>query len=194
MRARIAKAILAVVFVTFGWTGNASAQPEPFVGQIMWVGFNFCPRGWTPAEGQLLAISSHTALFSLYGTAYGGDGRTTFGLPDLRGRVSLHMGQGPGLTNRPIGSKGGTETVTLTANQMPAHNHTITAQAERATQKQPTNAYLAKSGSYRPNGTPVTLNAASVSTAGASAAHTNMPPFTTMRACVALVGVYPSRN
>jgi microcystin-dependent protein len=101
---------------------------EPFIGEIMIFGGNFAPRGWAFCDGQLLPVSQNTALFSLLGTTYGGDGRTTFALPDLRGRVPLHPGTGPGLSSRQLGEKGGTETNVLTIGQMPAHNHTITKQ------------------------------------------------------------------
>ena len=98
---------------------------EPFIGEIRANGFSFAPRGWAFCDGQLLPVSQNSALFSLLGTTYGGDGRTTFGLPDLQGRAALHMGQGPGLSNRPIGQKAGTETNTLTAGQLPSHAHTF---------------------------------------------------------------------
>ena len=98
---------------------------EPFYGEITMFGGNFAPGGFAFADGQLLSISSNTALFSLYGTTYGGDGRTTFGLPDLRGRVSMHPGSGPGLSRRKLGEKGGSETNSLNVNQMPAHSHSV---------------------------------------------------------------------
>jgi len=98
---------------------------EPFIGEISMFGGNFAPRNWAFCDGQLLAISQNTALFSLLGTIYGGDGRTTFALPDLRGRVPIHSGNGPGLSNYRVGQKGGTETVTLNVTQIPSHNHTV---------------------------------------------------------------------
>ena len=97
---------------------------EPFLAEVKIVGFNFAPRGWAQCDGQILPINQYQALFSILGTTYGGDGRTTFGLPDLRGRVAMHPGNGPGLSPRQLGQKTGTETNTLTVNQMPAHNHT----------------------------------------------------------------------
>ena len=112
---------------------------EPFIGEISMVAFTFAPRGWAFCDGQLLAISQNTALFSLIGTTYGGDGRTTFALPDLRGRVPLHMGNGPGLTSRPEGQKGGSETVTLTVSQMPAHNHQANASSTTSDKPGPIN-------------------------------------------------------
>src|SRR5262245_22475405 len=101
------------------------AQVEPYIGEIRWVGFNFAPQGWALCNGQLPAISQNTALFSLLGTQYGGDGRVTFGLPDMRGRVPLHQGQGPGLSERFVGEVGGQEAVTLTTAEMPSHAHTL---------------------------------------------------------------------
>ncbi|WP_395074824.1 phage tail protein, partial [Hyphococcus sp.] len=114
------------ILATAGVTAPVNAQ-ENYIGEIMWTGFTFCPRGTIDASGQLLAISSNTALFSLYGTTYGGDGRTTFKLPDLRSRAPMHFGQGPGLTNRPLGQSAGTETNTMTVQQMPSHNHAATS-------------------------------------------------------------------
>jgi len=102
-----------------------SRSLDPFIGQIQAFGFNFAPRGWSLCDGQLLAISSNTALFSLIGTAFGGDGRTTFGLPDLRGRTAVHVGRGPGLSNITWGQRGGRENVNLTIQELPAHNHII---------------------------------------------------------------------
>ena len=114
---------------------RVAAQPEPFLGQLMLVGFTFCPRGWANANGQLLEISTNTALFSLLGTTYGGNGRTTFGLPDLRGRVPVHVGTGPGLSAYRQGQRSGQETVTLTAAEMPAHRHTVNASNQIANLK-----------------------------------------------------------
>ena len=102
-------------------------MPNPFIGQVNYIGFNFAPRGWALCDGQLLPIASNTALFSLLGTAFGGDGRTTFALPDLRGRTPLGVGNGAGLNDVTWGQRGGSENVTLTVAQIPSHNHTITA-------------------------------------------------------------------
>ncbi len=102
---------------------------SPFIGEILMFGGNFAPRSWAFCDGQLLSIAQNTALFSILGTTYGGDGRVTFGLPELRGRVAMHPGSGPGLTTRGLGEKGGTETVTLNTTQIPAHNHTATSTA-----------------------------------------------------------------
>lgn len=183
----------------------ARAGADPFIGEIMWVGYNFCPRGWTNADGQLLPIAQYSALFSLYGTTYGGDGLTTFGLPDLRGRVALHTGQGPGLTNRVLGQRGGTENEILDVQQLPAHKHEINVSANDATVRDGANAVLAagtKGKKFKPKvqmyDVPGTSSASlapeSVSNTGGNEAHNNMQPYLTLRACVALQGIFPSRN
>lgn len=178
----------------------ARAQSEPFIGQLMLFGGNFCPRGWAEADGQLLAINQHTALFSLFGTLYGGDGRTTFALPDLRGRVPLHEGSGPGLTPRNQGSRGGQEAVTLSVTQIPAHSHALRGTNELGTELVPEQNQLAgkeRIRQYRaPNGLtgPVDLAPGSIGSTGGSQPHDNMPPYLTLRWCVALQGIFPSRN
>ncbi len=130
MKQKLLKIVLPVaaaimLFVTV--EGKAHAQAEPFIGQLAYVGFNFAPRGWAQCDGQVIAISQNTALFSLLGTEFGGDGRTTFALPDMRGRVPIHQGTGPGLSTFRIGMKGGVELASLTVLQLPAHTHTATA-------------------------------------------------------------------
>jgi len=121
-------AIIALqgIYPSMGGEPPSSPGGEPFIGEICWVAFHFAPIGWASCDGQLLAISANPALFSLLGTTYGGDGYTTFALPDLRGRSPLHKGSGPGLTYRVMGEKGGVETVTITTNEMPSHTHPIT--------------------------------------------------------------------
>jgi microcystin-dependent protein len=105
-------------------------MPDPFIGEIRMVGFNYAPQGWALCNGQLLSIQQNTALFSLLGTTFGGDGRTTFGLPDLRGRVPMHQGQGPGLSSYQMGEKGGVESMTLSVSNMPQHFHTVSTTAK----------------------------------------------------------------
>jgi len=173
---------------------QATASLDPFIGEIMWVGYNFCPRGWANADGQLLPIASFSALFALYGTTYGGDGRTTFALPDLRGRVAVHSGAGPGLVDRRPGEKGGTENETLSVNQMPAHSHTINA-SQGASDSDASGSYP---GSPRRSRiydgiTNTTMSPGAIADAGGDASHNNMQPFLTLRACVALQGIFPSR-
>ncbi len=172
---------------------------EPFIGQIQPFGFNFAPRGWALCDGQLLSIASHSALFSLLGTTYGGDGRTTFGLPDLRGRAALHMGTGPGLSPRPIGQKAGSETNTLTVNNLPAHNHTASlhARAEDGTSSKPESNLLAAGTTiYGAGAQDATMasDAISVANTGAGQAVNNMQPFLVINWCIALTRLYPSRN
>lgn len=181
----------------------ASAQSDPLLGQLMLFGGNFCPRGWSGAEGQLLAISSNSALFSLFGTMYGGDGRTTFGLPDLRGRAPISTGQGPGLPNYVQGSRGGSTQFTLTVNQMPSHTHTGTLAASSADGN--SNSPVRNSFAKTTNGTNgyITGNPAinnmhpdvlRINNTGGGQSVNKVSPYLTMRWCVALVGVFPSRN
>ncbi len=185
--------------------GPASAQSEPILGQLMAVGFNFCPRGWTGANGQLMAINTNQALYALYGTTYGGDGRTTFGLPDLRGRSPIHTGQGPGLSDYILGSRGGAEEVTLITSEIPSHNHIGEVHVSRtdATTRSPAGAYFARTDqntlAYEENTPPQTgdtMNAGTVTTqnTGGSQPHYNLPPYLTLNWCVALQGLFPSRN
>lgn len=162
---------------------------EPFVGELRLMGFNFAPTGWAQCNGQLLPINQNQALFSLLGTYYGGDGQTTFALPDLRGRLPMHAGQGPGLSDRTQGETGGSEAVTLTTTQLPAHAHTAgVADVERTTNR-PTG-IPARGGAYAADATATVPSGA----AGGSQPHENMPPFLVLNWCIALQGVYPSRN
>lgn len=170
---------------------------EPFVAEIRIFAGNFAPRGWAFCNGQLLPVSQNTALFSLIGTTYGGDGRSTTALPNLKGRAPMHPGRGPGLTSRRLGQRGGSEMVTLTEAQMPNHTHTATASSEPASTNVPANNYLARttgrgSNLYKTSGTQVSM--ASAGNAGGSQAHNNMQPFIVMNFIIALVGLYPSRG
>lgn len=163
---------------------------EPFIGEILMVGFNFAPRGWAMCEGQLLSIASNTALFSLLGTTYGGDGRTTFGLPDLRGRFPMHAGSGPGLTSRRLGDKGGSETTTLTTNQMPSHAHGLSNLGD----------VRIRGGGSQIRGIPEGTDEGSSSlgatsdVTGGGQPHSNMPPFQCVNFVIALQGIFPSRS
>jgi len=172
---------------------------DPFAGEIRMFAGNFAPRGWALCDGQLLAVSGNDALFSLFGTIYGGDGRTTFGLPDLRGRIPLHMGQGPGLTSRSIGSKSGSESVTVTANELAGHTHTWQATTAPAQERTPVNNAMAETSANiysesEPPQTPVTMAAGMVEPTGGSQPHDNVQPFQCINYIVALFGIYPSRN
>jgi len=160
---------------------------------------NFAPRGWAYCDGQLLAVSSNDALFSLFGTIYGGDGRTTFGLPDLRGRIPVHAGSGPGLTPRKLGAKAGAEAVTVTEQQLPAHQHGYEATSDAADSVNPTGgllATLAGENIYRSGSgvTTVPLNAQAIGNAGGSGSHSNLMPTQCVHFIVALYGIYPSRD
>lgn len=172
---------------------------EPFIGQIMAVGFNFAPRGWAMCDGQLLPISQNDALFALIGTTYGGDGVTTFALPDLRSRIAIHQGQGPGLTNRPIGQASGTEAVTLLTNQMPSHTHPVSATAVNADKPTPANNIWATEPTtstlfYGAGPTDSTMNPQTISAAGGNQPHDNLMPYLTMTYVIALFGIFPSRG
>ena len=177
---------------------------EPFIAQIMLFAGNFAPRGWAFCQGQILSIAQNTALFSLLGTTYGGNGQTTFALPDLRGRVPVGTGQGPGLAAVTLGEMAGSQTTTLLVTNMPAHIHTVTvnprAVSEAGDTSNPTNAYPANSGAmdkeYKATGTFVNMGAASASTgaAGGSQPFSLMQPYLGMNYIIALEGIFPSRN
>jgi microcystin-dependent protein len=176
---------------------------EPFVGEIKMFAGNFAPRGWALCDGQLLAISQHDALFSLLGTIYGGDGRTTFALPDLRGRAPMHFGHGPGLTSRTLGTRGGVEAVTLTDAQMPTHEHNVAnfrASGNPADTVDPAGNSLGLADVYSLATPDVALSAGSVSAdpntgaTGGNQGHSNMPPYLAVNFIIALFGVYPSRS
>lgn len=156
---------------------------------------NFAPRGWALCDGQLLAISQNDALFSLLGTIYGGDGRTTFGLPDLRGRIPIHEGSGPGLTPRQLGASAGQENVTVTANQLPSHTHQWVGTNDAAQNTSPTGAGVASPTPDIYETTPdVAMDSNMVGDTGGSQSHTNIMPFLCIRFIIALFGIFPSRS
>lgn len=169
---------------------------EPFVGEIRMFAGNFAPRGWAFCDGQLLAVSQNDALFSLLGTIYGGDGRTTFGLPDLRGRIPIHAGSGPGLSERRLGSKAGAEKVTLTVNQLPSHTHRQRASSNIPSDRSPTDRVTGQTtGDIYIDDTPfVNMSVNSTSNVGGSQSHTNLMPFLCIHFIIALFGIYPSRH
>ena len=186
-----------------------SAQFAPFLGQIAFVPYNFAPIGWAECNGQMMSIAQNTALFSLLGTTYGGDGQTTFALPDMRGRVLVHNGQGAGLSSRVLGEQGGTESVTLLPGQMPAHTHTTVMNGTTAegNTNLPTNAIPANTkvldkeyydASLVAPGSPaaviVPMAPPIVSPSGGNQPHPNMQPYLTLKCIIALEGVYPSRD
>jgi microcystin-dependent protein len=168
---------------------------EPFIGQLMMVGFNWAPKDWALCDGQLLPISQHNALFSLLGTTFGGNGRTTFGLPDLRGRVPIHQGHGPGLSDHHMGDKGGYEQVTLIEQQMPQHSHEFNASRNYSNDPFPGGNMFGESGPkiYSEPGNPVAMDPQSISKTGGGQKHINMQPYTCVNFIIALAGTYPSR-
>ncbi len=179
---------------------------NPFLGQITLFPFNFAPHGWALCEGQLLPIAQNTALFSLLGTYYGGNGTSTFALPDLRGRAPIGQGQGLGLSSYPIGAQQGVETVALSSSQSPAHSHPFLAFAVPATASAPGGALPAEGhgtgrggasvNTYAPlqNATATTLAAGQAGPAGGNQPHSNLQPYLTLNWCIALQGVFPSRS
>jgi microcystin-dependent protein len=160
---------------------------EPFMGEVRLMSFNFAPKGWALCNGQFLPINQNQALFSILGTTYGGNGQTTFALPDLRGRAPIYVGQG-----HILGEKGGEESHTLTQNELPQHNHVMNASAANGDQNVP-NILAAANNVYGAFANPTVLNAASVTPVG-SQPHPNMQPYGVISFCIALQGIFPSRN
>ena len=175
---------------------------DVYLGMIAMFGLNFAPRGWILCNGQLLSIAQNSALFSLLSTTYGGDGVSTFGLPNLQGRVPIRMGNGSGLTPRIQGEMSGTENVTLLSTQMPVHTHSMTASGDSLTKtiaQGASMASLGRGGNTIPivyvNGVTTPVDMASGTTAaGGNQAHNNMQPYLAMNYCIALQGIYPSRD
>lgn len=179
------------------YTNSVTAQ-DPMLGEIRMFAGNFAPSGWAKCEGQLLPIAQNSALFSLLGTIYGGDGETTFGLPDLRGRVPLGSGTGSGLSSRAIGQKSGTETNTLSVGQMPTHNHSINAVVTDGNKSTPTGNFLAGTKLLDPEysnaSATTTMNSNMVANKGSGQSVNNMQPYLSVTFIIALTGVYPSPN
>ncbi len=172
---------------------------EAFIAEIRIFPFNFAPRGWALCNGQLLPISQNTALFSLVGTNFGGDGRSTFALPNLRGSAPIQPGQGPGLSNYNIGETGGQSTVTLLQSQIPSHTHAVNASNANGNQVGPAGNSFAKPAAarglkmYGPTAND-TMNPGATSVVGGDQPHENMMPFLVVNYCIALQGIYPARN
>ncbi len=172
---------------------------EPFIAEIRIFAGNFAPRYWAFCSGQFLSIYQNEALFSILGTTYGGDGRTTFALPDLRGRVPVHPGRGPGLTERRLGEKGGESQVTLQQNHLPSHQHTVKATSDAATATDPSNAYYAATDSENAaytapsEGTTSAMSERAVSSTGLGGAHNNRQPYLVVGFIISLSGIYPTR-
>ena len=170
---------------------------EPFLAEVRIVGFNFAPRGWALCDGQILPINQNQSLYSLLGTTYGGDGRTTFALPDLRGRTPIHVGRSDGGADHREGQKSGEETHTLSAAEMPQHAHLLMASSTDGNVSQPTDHVLAREvgGAYEQDPSSLTgQQAANVTHVGGGQAHDNMQPYLALNFCIALQGLFPSRN
>ena len=173
---------------------------DPFVAEIRIFPFNFAPKGWAWCDGQLLPLSQNTALFSLLGTTYGGNGQSNFALPNLQGRAPMHPGQGPGLSLHDLGETGGSETVTLLQSEIPSHNHTMRANNGDGVSPSPTSNVSSAPGADRDlfwykDGTPnAVMNPNASGISGGSVPHNNLQPYLTFYYCIALQGVYPPRT
>lgn len=188
--------ILAALAFILTCAVPAAAQ-QPFIGQIKLFAGNFAPQGWMLCNGQLLPIAQYDALFNLIGTTYGGDGVTTFALPDLRGRVPIHVGQGPGLSGTVLGERGGSEVVTVTTSQLPQHTHLVSVSAAPGTSESPANGVPSEG----PDGIPAyggaasgTLNPSTVAVSGGSQPHNNVKPYTVVNYIIAVEGIFPTPN
>lgn len=192
----VATAILSLL----GLQGNAAAQAtDPYLGQIMCGAFNFPPKGWARLDGQILSIAQNIPLFALLGTNYGGNGQTTFALPDMRGRVLIHDGSGPGLTPRTLGEEGGVEALSLTTAQLPAHNHTVipmgsTADATQVSPAQGVPPTKARTTLYAPGPGTVAMSSTLTTTTGGSQPVPVMQPYLVINCFIAVQGAFPPRN
>jgi microcystin-dependent protein len=171
---------------------------DPFVAEIRIYPFNFAPKGWAFCDGQLLPLSQNTALFSLLGTTYGGDGKSNFALPNMQGNAPMHPGQGPGLSLHDLGETGGSQTVTLLESEIPSHSHALTASARDGGVRSPGGQLIAKGvgvNMYAPAASAplVQFNPNVVAPAGGDQPHNNMMPYLTLNFCIALQGVFPQR-
>jgi microcystin-dependent protein len=170
---------------------------EKFVAEIRIFPFNFAPSGWALCNGQLMPISQNTALFSLLGTTYGGDGKSTFALPNLQGNAAMHPGQGPGLSLHDLGEMGGSEAVTLLESEIPAHSHSVSASQADGTSQTPAGEKLATGigiGQYAAAAAATQLSPNALAPAGSSQPHNNMQPYLTLNFCIALQGIFPPRS
>jgi microcystin-dependent protein len=169
----------------------------PYLGNIMLFAGNFAPRGWVFCHGQLLSIANDSALFALLGTTYGGDGQNTFAVPDLRSRVPIHQGTGPGLSTYVMGQQAGTETVTLTSNQIPFHTHPVAVSSNTATTGTPSAGVtlgVAAAEIYIADTADGLMNAQSIGLTGGSQPHDNIQPYLALNYVIATEGIFPSRN
>ncbi|WP_255512707.1 phage tail protein [Flavobacterium sp. GT3R68] len=189
--------LLCLLVLSFFGTQKAFSQ-DAYLGEIRMFAGNYAPAGWATCDGQLLPIAQNTALFSLLGTMYGGDGQTTFALPDLRGRVPVHSGTGPGLSNYQQGQAGGSEANTITVSQMPAHNHTILAVTADGNQNVATNNLPANTKAldkeYSSANPDTTMNPGMVGNTGGNQPVNNIQPYLAVTYIIALQGIYPPHN
>lgn len=189
---------LCVLAASTAGTADARAETEPFLSELMLSGTTFCPKGFARADGQLLPINQNQALFSLLGTMYGGNGQTTFALPDLRGRVPIGDGAAAGLSNYQLGQIGGSESLTLTAANLPAHNHPVNATSAAADRPGPANKFLANDANdfnkYSFGPPDVVMAPGMISAAGGSQPVSHRSPYLAMTWCIAVQGIFPSRN
>lgn len=170
---------------------------DPFVAEIRIFPFNFAPKGWAFCDGQILPLSQNTALFSLLGTTYGGDGKSNFALPNMQGNAPMHPGQGPGLSLHDLGETGGSDTVSLLESEIPSHSHAFTVSASDANSQTPDGQLLAAGvgiGQYAAPGALTNLSDNAIAPAGGDQPHNNMQPYLTLNFCIALQGVYPPRT
>lgn len=167
---------------------------DPFLGELRCVAFNYAPDGWAFCNGQILSIATNLQLFALLGATYGGDGQTTFALPDLRGRVPIHFGQGPGLSNYVLGQAGGTETVTLDIDQIPVHNHNVNATTSDFSTHAPDGNFLSSAPVYSTTPANNTLSSNTISNTGEGQPHPNIQPYLTLNWIIALEGSFPPRS
>lgn len=192
--------ILAFIMVSFSFSSLLKAQ-QPFVGQIMFVPYNFAPNGWHECDGSLLPISEYEVLFTLIGTTYGGDGQSTFAVPNAKGKVIIDDGQGTGLSPYVIGQTAGVESVTLTTNQMPNHSHSVLASTADGNQNSPTNGIPANTkildkeySNSTDSASKVVMKPGMIAVSGGNQPHDNMMPTLSMKCVISLFGVFPSQN
>lgn len=196
----LGRALAAAAAATLPWwvrRSEAEVQStEPYLGEIMLISFGFAPRHWALCNGQLLPIIQNQALFSLLGTTYGGNGQTTFALPDLRGRVAIHHGQGPGLSSRTLGERAGEQAHTLTVLELPAHTHVARASSAAGTSAAPSGAVVpARNPAQIPEWgatASTTMGPGVIAAAGGSQAHQNLQPYLTLNYVIALQGIFPA--
>lgn len=192
--------ILAFIMVSFSFSSLLKAQ-QPFVGQIMFVPYNFAPNGWHECDGSLLPISEYEVLFTLIGTTYGGDGESTFAVPNAKGKVIIDDGQGTGLSPYVIGQSAGVESITLTTNQLPNHSHSVLASTVDGNQNSPTNGIPANTkildkeySNSTDSASKVVMKPGMITASGGNQPHDNMMPTLSMKCVISLYGVFPSQN